>query len=112
LVHPAVQSTADKNVKAYKIGKRIARESESQGVPLLSEDKGFAWADGHLSYEYLKSEFFQYGPSVIMVANAGATTQKHQIRLVKEGFRKRLCETPAIISDPPVPNWIRRIGEE
>jgi hypothetical protein len=94
------------------MGKRIARESESQGVSLLSEDKGFAWADGHLSYEYLKSEFFQYGPSVIMVANARATTQKHQIGFVKEGFRKRLRETSAIIPDLPVPNWIRRIGEE
>jgi len=94
------------------MGKRIARQSESQGVSLLSEDKGFAWADGHLSNEYLESQFFQYGSSVIMVANAGATTQKYQIGFVKEGFRKRLREILAIIPEPPVPNWIRRIGEE
>jgi hypothetical protein len=47
-----------------------------------------------------------------MIAHAGSATQEHQVRLVKEGFRKRVRETPAIIPDPPVPNWICRIGEE
>jgi hypothetical protein len=94
------------------MGKRIARESESQGVSLLSKDEGFPWADSHLSNENLKSEFFQYGSCMIMVAHAGATTQEDQIRLVKEGFCKRLRETPSIIPDPAMPNWICRIGEE
>jgi hypothetical protein len=55
LVYPTIQSTADKKVKAYKMGKRIARESESQDLPLLSKDEGFAGADGHLSNENLES---------------------------------------------------------
>jgi hypothetical protein len=37
------------------MGKRIARESESQDLPLLSEDEWFAGADGHLSNENFES---------------------------------------------------------
>jgi hypothetical protein len=78
----------------------------------LCEDEGFARADGNLSNENLESELFQHGSSMIMVPYAGATAEEHQIRLLAEGFCKRLCETLSIIADPTMPNWIRRIGEE
>jgi hypothetical protein len=65
---------ADKKVEAYKMGKGITWQAESQDFPFLRKDEGFAGADGHLSNENLKPEFFQNGSSMIMIAHAGATT--------------------------------------
>jgi hypothetical protein len=44
-------------MEADKMRERIARESESQGLPLLRKDEGFARSDGNLSNEIPESKF-------------------------------------------------------